>query len=307
MYRKRSRKTAVILFLFLLIWVPVCLSAGMLIALRSLGAAASPKETVASPSSDPTPDATPTTAPLKITAAYRAFGTGLRLRGKEPKILIYHTHTNEAYFPTEAMPYRESSRWRTADKERSVVAVGERLKTVLERDYGYSVLHDTTDHEPPKLSTAYERSEQTMLTYLEKYPSLEVFIDLHRDAYGNDPKAPADYITVNGEQVARLMFVVGRGEAYADKPFYETNRRFAERMTAYLNSIDPSFARPIREKKGRYNQHVGAYCLLIEVGHNANTLEQALAAVPYLAEAIAYASAETEHAVTSWVPGKIEN
>ena len=217
-------------------------------------------------------------------------------------IVIYHTHTTEAYFPTESSPYRQTSRWRTADSERSVVAVGERLKTILERDYGFSVIHDTTDHEPPKLATAYERSEQTMRAYREQYPSIEVFIDLHRDAYGSEPKEPTDFVTVNGEQLARLMFVVGHGEAYEDKPFYETNRRFAERITDYLADVDPNLVRPIREKTGRYNQHIGAYCLLVEVGHNANTLEQALASVPYLAEGIAYAAAETEHTVTSWLP-----
>lgn len=210
------------------------------------------------------------------------------LRGEQPTVLIYHTHTTEAYFPTAQNPYVKTSDWRTADNTKNVVAVGEALKTILETQYGFSVVHDTTDHEPPKLATSYDRSLVTMQKYHEQYPSIVLFIDLHRDAYA-DATQPADYLTLNGTETARLMFVVGKGEKYAEKPLFETNYALAERITEHLQSIDPKLARPIREKTGRYNQHVSPNCLLVEVGHNANTLEQALAAMPYLAEGIAYA------------------
>ncbi|MBR0081720.1 MAG: stage II sporulation protein P [Clostridia bacterium] len=293
--KKRGAKRPILLPVFGL-WAVLCFAAGVMLA---RGQAAVPTAAVIEVSPEPT--IAPTAVP-SLTAAYAGYATGLRLRGAEPKILIYHTHTTEAYFPTVDAPYRKTSAWRTADTTQSVVAVGERLKEILETEYGFSVLHDTTDHEPPKLSSAYERSEQTMRAYAAAYPSIELFIDLHRDACGSDPTEPTDFVTVNGQAVARLMFVVGRGDEYADKPFYETSRRFAERVTAYLNGIDPKLARPIREKAGRYNQHVGAYCLLVEVGHNGNTLAQAMAALPYLAEGIAYAAAETEHTVSGWAP-----
>lgn len=305
MHRNKRRAPAPISILLWIPWFGFCLLLGGALAVKSAADAPLPTPRTGSAVFVPMDDAAPTEtpAPLPALAVSRsAYGKGLNLRGTEPKILIYHTHTTEAYFPTAEFAYRKTSAWRTDDETRNVVAVGERLKQILEEDYGFAVIHDTTNHEPPKLADAYARSEQTMLAYAAKYPSIEVFIDLHRDAYGSDPKAPADYVTVNGQALARMMFVVGRGENYADKPYYETNRRFAERITAYLQSIDPKLARPIREKKGRYNQHVGAYCLLVEVGHNANTLEQALASLPYLAEGIAFAVAETEHTVTSWVP-----
>ena len=41
------------------------------------------------------------------------------------------------------------------------------------------MIHDTTNHEPPSLSTSYSRSEETMNAYLKKYPEIEMFIDLH--------------------------------------------------------------------------------------------------------------------------------
>ena len=39
-------------------------------------------------------------------------------------------------------------------------------------------------------------------------------------------------------------------------------------------------------KSKRYNQHVGR-CILLEVGHNLNTLDEALATIPYFADALA--------------------
>ena len=72
-------------------------------------------------------------------------------------------------------------------------------------------------------------------------------------------------------------------------------------MTEYLQSVDAKLARPVRIKSGRYNQQVSPNCILVEVGHNANTLEQALAAMPYFAESIAYAfTNDSEEAI--WNP-----
>ena len=182
-----------------------------------------------------------------------------------------------------------------------MIAVGETLKEILETQYGYHVIHDTTDHEPPKLATAYERSLVTMEKYHTQYPSIVLFIDLHRDAYTTD-NAPCDYLIINGTETARMMLVVGKGEKYTDKPYFKSNEAFAERITSHLNSIDPKLCRPVRIKTGRYNQHVAPNCILVEVGHNANTLSQAKAAMPYLAESIAYSFIPDGIALSDWVP-----
>ena len=215
---------------------------------------------------------------------------GLDLRDSEPKILIYHTHTTEAYTATKASPYVQTSTYRTRDAGKSVIAVGEALAERLRTQYGFSVIHDITDHEPPSLKTAYDRSEQTMLSYLERYPSLVLFIDIHRDASSDT----SDYVMVDGLPTARLMCVVGQGTKYAEKPDFETNYALASTLTENLRHIDKRLARDVRVKTGRYNQHVGQMNLLIEVGHNANTLEQALNAVPSLAESLALALADLD-------------
>ncbi|MDO4542961.1 MAG: stage II sporulation protein P [Clostridia bacterium] len=243
------------------------------------------------PSQSPTPS--PTLEPLTV-ALDRREGPLLDLRGDSPKILIYHTHTTEAYTQTEQYTYVEASSWRTLDESRSVVAVGEALKEALEQTYGFNVIHDRTNHEPPSLSTSYERSQLTIEQYLKLYPSIVLVIDLHRDAYTVTDEPTTDYATVYDDETARIMFVVGKGTNYEDKPDFDTNYALAKSITDRLNELNPRLTREVRVKDGRYNQHLCPYSLLVEVGHNANTLEQALAVVPYLADGIALACAELE-------------
>lgn len=203
----------------------------------------------------------------------------------EVHILIYHTHTTEAYRMDGDDVYEESGFSRTKNYEQNIVRVGEELKQQLEAK-GFRVIHDTTDHEPPKLATAYERSEQTMRYYQEKYPDMDLYIDLHRDA-ADVEKNKDDVVILDGKRCARIMFVVGKGIRYEQKPDFDANYALAEQLTQRLDAYDARFTRDIRIKDGRYNQHISNMCLLIEVGHNANTLQDALNSTYYLAEAIA--------------------
>ena len=63
--------------------------------------------------------------------------------------------------------------------------------------------------------------------------------------------------------------------------------QLADQITKGLQEIHPDLARAIRVKTGRYNQHISTGCILIEAGHNENTLEQVLNAMPYLAKVLA--------------------
>lgn len=198
------------------------------------------------------------------------------------KILIYHTHTHEAYRQIDDDPYVAVEAWRTTDDTHSVVRVGAALTAAL-RELGYEVIHDETDHELDELSTAYERSLQTLESYDTDF---DLLIDLHRDAYvdGLEPCCTAP----DGTEYAQIMLLVGRGDNYLpeNKPDYEENLRFAQRITRSANAILPGICRNVTVKKSRYNQHLGKHAILVEVGHNQNTLQQALACVDCLAEAI---------------------
>ena len=205
----------------------------------------------------------------------------------DTSILIYHTHTHEAYAQNAQDPYVAIEAWRTLDAQHSVVRVGEALADAL-RELGYSVTHDTSDHEQDSLDDAYIRSLETLEGYRADGAEFDLTIDLHRDAYV-DGLLP--FCKHNENEYAQIMLLVGRGDAYeADKkPAYEANLAFAQRITSFLNSEIPGICRNVTVKQGRYNQHMGKLCILAEVGHNQNSLEQALESVPHLAKAINYA------------------
>lgn len=225
--------------------------------------------------------------------------SGVELKGDEPRVLVYHTHDTEAYRPTEDSSYEPSGLYRTEDEGKNVIAVGEELCRILREDYGISAIHATERHEKPLITTAYSRSFQTALKYKKLYPSLELFIDLHRDGVA-ETGYEDDFVTVDGLECARMMFVVGTGSSGKSSekdpgsgskeeeamPDFETNYALAVRLTKELLSVDPRFMRNVRVKSGKYNQQVAEKCLLVEVGHNGNTLGQAKNSMRFLAEAI---------------------
>ena len=201
-------------------------------------------------------------------------------------ILIYHTHTWEAYAQVEDAPYQETEKWRTKDNRANVVAVGEALTASL-RALGFQVVHDTTAFEPPKLSDAYTRSLSMLEARQQQGESYDLYIDLHRDAYVKN-SGVAQTVTIGGETVARLMMLIGKGAgtAFTVKPDWEANYVLAERLTSCLNDSQEGLCRGVTLKSGRFNQHIAPHCVLIECGNNMNTLEEVLRSVPYLAQAI---------------------
>ncbi|MBR1821811.1 MAG: stage II sporulation protein P [Clostridia bacterium] len=196
------------------------------------------------------------------------------------RVLIYHTHTHEAYEQVSEDPYDALEAWRTSDADHSVVRVGEELAKML-ANYGFEVVHDTTDHEGDELSTAYTRSLKTLENYDERF---DLYVDLHRDAFVEGERETV--AGSDGEALAPLMLLIGNGNGFDVKPYYEQNYAFARALEERINAIEPNLCRPTLVKDGRYNQHIGVFAILVEVGHNRNTLRQALNAVPPLAEAI---------------------
>jgi len=197
-----------------------------------------------------------------------------------PRVLIYHTHTHEAY-AQGSVRYAETGAFRTADAEFSVVRVGKELARILQEDYGIGVLHDTADYEPPKLGTAYVRSLTGLKQYMAEYPELQLCIDLHRDAYSKGLTRNVD------GQYAPLMLVVGNGVGFSTTWDWEKNQTLAQNITDALNLEISGLCRKLRVKNGRYNQHISSGCILVEVGHNENTLQEALTSMVPLAKVLA--------------------
>ena len=93
-------------------------------------------------------------------------------------------------------------------------------------------------------------------------------------------------------ELPHVMVLIGKGEGqtgqgFDQKPNWQENIKMAQAITDCLNDQVKGLCRDVRVKNGRFNQHISTGCVLIEAGNNRNTLEQVLAAMPYLADAIA--------------------
>ena len=209
---------------------------------------------------------------------------------QQGKILIYHTHTYEAYEQNAENPYVEASaQWRTKEEDHSIVGVGALLADELTA-LGYEVVHDRTEFEPPKLGTSYVRSLEMLDHRRVVGEEYALVIDLHRDAWDKVQAQKMTVPTGNGE-AARLMMLIGTGEGsegstFSIKPNWKENYQLADALTNALNHAVEGICRSVLVKTGRYNQHVYDHSVLIEVGNNRNTLEQVQNAIPPLATAI---------------------
>ena len=211
-----------------------------------------------------------------------------------PRVLIYHTHTWEAYEITESERYTPTETWRTQDDHYNMVAVGEALAKELTAR-GFVVVHDTTAFEPPNLSTAYTRSLAMLRSRLDAGEKYDYLFDVHRDAYSGAYNG-GNCLQVDGQSTAYVMLLVGKGvgatgAGFDERPDWQKNLVLAQSITGEINGIAPGLCREVKIKNGRFNQHVSTGALLIEVGNNRNTLSEAIAACPAIAEAVARAHA----------------
>ena len=198
----------------------------------------------------------------------------IELNSDQPQVLIYHTHATEAYLPTLRGWYGLNEYFRSDQDEENMVAVGEVLTQTLEQA-GIKVIHDTTQHDNPSYTGAYDRSRETMRKYLEQYPSIKVTLDVHRDAITRDDNTViAPTATVEGQQVAQVMIIsCADGERI---PNFRQNFTFAAGLQQQAAELYPDLMRPILFDQNRfYNQDLTTGSLLLEFGSHGNTLAQA--------------------------------
>ena len=208
--------------------------------------------------------------------------------GEEPQILLYCSHSNEAYKNQEPYTYTPNGTARTLDQKYNVMSIASSLTNLLRDQYNLPAMFDGTDHELGKYyNQAYNRSLASIESLKEKYPSLCVFIDIHRDAYTS---ATTDCVMVDGKQAAKISVVIGTGEGYTGgfsvRPQWEENKKFADALYQEINELAPGMGRKVSVKTGRYNQHISTMSILIEVGYHENTYDQVQVTLPYLAHAL---------------------
>ena len=207
----------------------------------------------------------------------------------EPTVLIVHTHTTECFQPSAEDWYDASRPTRTRDNTQNMVAVGNALADALAKN-GVIAVHDCTVHDYPAYSGAYDRSEDTIRAALEKYPSIKIVIDLHRDAIEtSDGTRIAPVTEINGRNAAQFMIIAGCDDGRFNMPNYMENFRLACLIQNTAEDMYAGLARPVLFDYRNYNQHITNGSLLIEVGSHGNSLDEAV----YTGELLGNVLAET--------------
>lgn len=213
--------------------------------------------------------------------------TELDFSGEGPKVLIVHTHSSEAYTQEAGWEYEESDPLRTETRERSVIRIGDEIADVLQ-SHGIETLHDTALNDYPTYNGAYARMESTIERYLEQYPSIQMVLDVHRDAAVDSDGNQVDFTTqLHGEDCAQIMLVVGTDEGGLSHPNWQENLANALKLQAVLNREYPTLCRNLDLRTERFNQHKTYGSLLIEFGSTGNTLREAIQAGRFFAEGLA--------------------
>lgn len=188
-----------------------------------------------------------------------------------PQILIFHTHSQEAF--ADSVP---------GDSKTTIVGVGSYLAELLTEKYKFNVIHNTKTYDliggSLDRNKAYSLAEADVTEILKANPTIEVILDIHRDAMDEKNHLVTE---VNGKPTARFMFFNGMsrttslGEiSYLPNPYREDNMAFAFQMQMKGEAYYPGLTRRIYVKGYRYNMHLRPKTLLVEVGAQNNTLQE---------------------------------
>lgn len=199
------------------------------------------------------------------------------LRSDAPSVLIVHTHATEGYAGTEG--------YRSLEESENMVAIGAEIARVLEAG-GFSVIHDKTYHDHPDYDGSYGAARSTIQKYLTQYPTIQMVLDIHRDATDSPNGQLITAATVGGQKSAQLMMVVGTDARGNYHPDWQENLSLALKLSALLEQENPGISRPINLRSERFNMDLTPGSLLVEVGAAGNSLAEAQIAANALAQAI---------------------
>lgn len=188
---------------------------------------------------------------------------------QKPAVLIYHTHTSEQYYGGG-----------------TVVDVGKTMAQEFEA-LGYKTVHITEVYDKEQFSGAYSRSIKGVQKALEENPDIKLVFDIHRDAItASNGDVYQPLTTVEGKNCAQVMFVCGTDEKGLSHPHWRENFKFALDVSRTMGKNYGSLSRPVNLRGDRFNTHTTNHSFLIEVGSNANTLQEAQNAAIYTARTI---------------------
>ncbi len=198
----------------------------------------------------------------------------IELNSPEPQVLIYHSHATESYEPYTRDFYDKDFTCKTTDITKNMIAVGEEIVNEL-NEAGIHTIHDKTIHDYPSYNNAYNSSRNSVKEILEKYPSIKVVLDIHRDGIERDDGTRiAPVCEIDGERAAQIM-IISCCDDGGNIPYYKENFKLASLLQSQLETDYNGITRPILFDYRFYNQDLSTGSLLIEIGSHGNSLSEA--------------------------------
>lgn len=208
-------------------------------------------------------------------------------RDGSPVVLLYSTHSCESFVLEDADWYYLDDDFRSIEPDENISSVAAEAAKVIEAG-GFGVIHDTTVHDYPAFSGCYQRSMDTVMKNLEEHPTIQITVDIHRDAFGEDGTTRFKPVTeLEGESVAQMMILTGCDLSEESLfPDWRDNLHFALRLQQKGEELFPGLMRPLYFCQRNYNMDVTHGSILVEVGTEANTIFEAQKAGKRLGEMI---------------------
>lgn len=194
--------------------------------------------------------------------------------GDNPLVGIYNTHNAEKYANEKRGPAVKG-------ESAGVVKVAEVLENTLEDKYKISTVRSQQIHDYPDWNLSYTKSKETGKSLLSKNPSIQLLLDIHRDAGLKEKHS----VVINGREAAKVLIIVGSDQRL-ENPDWKKNKAFAEKVDAKIDKLYPGLSRGVRVQTGRYNQHLHPHAILLEIGNVRNSLAEAEVSAEMMANVI---------------------
>ncbi len=196
----------------------------------------------------------------------------------KPKVYIFNTHQTEGYNSNFLEAFNINNTVYLASHILGEYLSDLGVATIVEENSIIDVLNTNGW----KYGYSYKASRILLENAYKKNPSLDFFIDLHRDAASYDRTVTE----IDGKKYAKILFVVG-----LEHENYEPNLQLAKKLNEKIKKIAPTLSRGVLEKKGpgvngKYNQDFNKNTILIEVGGQYNYIEEVNNTLKIIAEVI---------------------
>lgn len=176
----------------------------------------------------------------------------------DPIIYIYNTHDKEKYLDYNGV-YEAAKLFETEFEKLGInVIVEEEKVSPYLSNYSNTFIG------------AYAISRSYFEKVIDTYPNLKLVIDLHRDALERE----YSYVTINGVNYAKILFV--QGVRYEN---YQKNLELVTKISDKVKEKYPGMSKGVMLKNKEnqhdsYNQDLSINAMLLELGSNNNYYEE---------------------------------